>query len=45
MRRRIALVALYALAAFLADSRPATADRGVSLFATSGRQPAWAPGR
>lgn len=34
MRRLIALVAVVALAALLADSQPATADRGVSRFAT-----------
>ena len=34
MRKLIVLVALLALAALLADSRPATADRGVSRFAT-----------
>ena len=34
MRRFIALVAIFALAAFLVDMQPATADRGVSRFAT-----------
>jgi sugar lactone lactonase YvrE len=34
MRKLIALVAVFALAAFIADSHAATADRGVSRFAT-----------
>jgi len=34
MHKLIALVAVFALAAFIADSQPATADRGVSRFAT-----------
>ena len=34
MRKLIALVAVFALAAFLVDSQPATADRGVNRFAT-----------
>jgi len=34
MRKLIALLAVFALAALLADSQPATADRGVSRFAT-----------
>jgi sugar lactone lactonase YvrE len=34
MRKLIALVAVFALAAVLVDTQPATADRGVSRFAT-----------
>jgi sugar lactone lactonase YvrE len=34
MRKLITLVAIFALAAVLADTQPATADRGVSRFAT-----------
>ncbi len=41
MRKLIVFVAVLALAAFLADSQPATADRGVSRFATL---PAGQPG-
>jgi sugar lactone lactonase YvrE len=41
MRNLIAVVAILALAAVLADSQPATADRGVSLFA---KLPAGQPG-
>src|SRR2546421_6422413 len=41
MRKLIVFVAVLALAAFLADSQSATADRGVSRFATL---PAGQPG-